>query len=502
MTIDVLPVEILLEIFDFYQLDAVERSRGGRPWKWHRLAHVCQRWRHVVALSPLRLDLRILCKAGVGGATTIEPILDAWPTLPIVVRYKGCRNSKPRSGPGPGNGPGPLPGNVVVALRRYAERVSEIDIGVTGLALETVVDAIRGGPTFPALERVRMTSNDTNGLSVLPSPGASGPTRGCSPSPLSSATFLGGSTPRLRDLYLDGVVVPFPELGRLISSARDLVELRLCNVTSAGYFSQDALVDCLSALARLRRLEVHFHSSASLPTPRVSTGPPPPATRAALPSLTFLAFHGACGYLEGLVSRIDFPSLTFVIIKFPNEFVFQIPQLCQFIARVDALKSPNEVVVKPSQDNASITLTQRGERRRNLGELFLVISGGPLDWQLSSTTQIFTQLSPLLSGVKTFAIGKYPSSPVGEEYVDSEQWLELFRPFRRVWSVRVTERLVPDVALALGGVTDDMASGVLVLPALISLFLEGHRDYPSVQEAAERFVAQRRLSGHHISLLG
>jgi hypothetical protein len=162
------------------------------------------------------------------------------------------------------------------------------------------------------------------------------------------------------------------------------------------------------------------------------------------------------------------------------------------------IKSPNEVVVKPSQDNASIALTQRGERRRNLGELFLVISGGPLDWQLSSTTQIFTQLSPLLSGVKTFAIGKYPSSPVGEEYVDSEQWLELFRPFRRVWSVRVTERLVQDVALALGGVADDMASGILVLPALISLFLEGHRDYPSVQEAAERFVAQRRLSGHHI----
>ena len=92
-------------------------------------AHVCQQWRHVVTVSPRRLDLRILCKTGAGDATTIdsESILDAWPTLPIVVRYKGCRNSKPKSGHGP------LQGNVGSQRRRYGARVCEIDIGVTGL---------------------------------------------------------------------------------------------------------------------------------------------------------------------------------------------------------------------------------------------------------------------------------------------------------------------------------------------------------------------------------
>jgi len=462
--IDVLPEELLLEIFDFYRLDAVMRSRGGRPWKWHRLAHVCQRWRYVVAVSPRRLGLRILCKSG----ASIKPILESWPTLPIVVRYKGSRKLRP------------MPGNVLAALR-HPDRVCEIDIGVTSWTLETMADVIQG-PPFPSLERVRIMSNDDIGQSVLPSAGS----------------FLGGSAPRLQNVHLDGVVFPFSELRQLLLSASDLVELRLCNITDAAYFSPDSLVTCLSALERLRRLEVHFHPSIILPT-AIGTGPLP-LERAVLSSLTFLAFRGPSEYLESLVASIDFPSLNFVIIKFLNDFIFEIPQLCQFIGRIDALKSPNEVIVKPSQETASITFTQRGERRRNLGELFLVLSGGPLEWQLLSATQIFTQLSPLLSNVKTLSIGKYPSSPAEEEDLESIPWLEFFRPFSGAWSVRITERLAPDVALALGGVADDMASEVL--PGLITLFLEGHRNYPYVREAAERFVAARRLSGHRVDLFG
>jgi hypothetical protein len=103
-----------------------------------------------------------------------------------------------------------------------------------------------------------------------------------------------------------------------------------------------------------------------------------------------LAFHGISKYLEGVMARIDLPPLTFVIIKFLNEFIFEVPHPCRFIGRVDASKSPNEVIMKPFQDNSSVTFTQR-ERRRSLGELFLVISGWPFDRQLSFTTQIFTR---------------------------------------------------------------------------------------------------------------
>ena len=62
--IDILPENTLLEIFDFYRLDAEKATpaRPGLPWKWKRLAHVCRKWRHVLFMSPRRLGLQIYCK--------------------------------------------------------------------------------------------------------------------------------------------------------------------------------------------------------------------------------------------------------------------------------------------------------------------------------------------------------------------------------------------------------------------------------------------------------
>jgi hypothetical protein len=93
-----LPEDSLLEIFDFYRLDAMESS-FQRPWKWYRLAHVCRKWRHVLSMSPRRLELRIPCEYG----TPIENIMGSWMTLPLVVRCKDLRSKS-------------LPNNVIVAL--------------------------------------------------------------------------------------------------------------------------------------------------------------------------------------------------------------------------------------------------------------------------------------------------------------------------------------------------------------------------------------------------
>ena len=132
--IQVLPDEILLEIFDFYRLDAVGRSRGrGRPWRWQRLAHVCRRWRHVIYASPRRLGLRIFCKSG----KPIKRILRAWPTLPLVVWFEGSPESES------------LPENVIIALR-HTDRVYEIDLGVTNPISQPIADVMQ--VPFPALE--------------------------------------------------------------------------------------------------------------------------------------------------------------------------------------------------------------------------------------------------------------------------------------------------------------------------------------------------------------
>ena len=75
MTIESLPDEALLEVFDFYVHDdfCIE--------EWITVAHVCQRWRCIVFGSPLRLDLRLLCSA----SKPVREMLDTWPPLPIIL---------------------------------------------------------------------------------------------------------------------------------------------------------------------------------------------------------------------------------------------------------------------------------------------------------------------------------------------------------------------------------------------------------------------------------
>jgi F-box-like len=78
MTIDILPEDVLLEIFDFY-VDPARKYDGIEVWC--TLVHVCRKWRNVVLESPLRLNLRIRCHP----TTPVREKADIWPALPIVL---------------------------------------------------------------------------------------------------------------------------------------------------------------------------------------------------------------------------------------------------------------------------------------------------------------------------------------------------------------------------------------------------------------------------------
>ena len=75
-TIDMLPDEVFLEIFELYVAEV------GDEEDWETLLHVCRRWRHVAFAAPRCLELRIVCTAG----TRATKILDVWPPLPILIR--------------------------------------------------------------------------------------------------------------------------------------------------------------------------------------------------------------------------------------------------------------------------------------------------------------------------------------------------------------------------------------------------------------------------------
>ena len=448
-TIDILPDNVLLEIFDLYRLDAVTQSKG-RPWKWHRLAHVCQKWRNIISMSPRRLDLRILCD----NRTPIE-ILHVWPALPLAVSFKATRESTF------------IPKHIMAVLR-HLDRICQAELYVTSSMTISLAEMIQ--KPCQALESISITVEDATGASI----------------PVCNA-FLGGSAPHLEVIKLDGISYPFPRLRQVLLSTHNLVELRLSKIPNALYFSPDDLVTGLSPLVRLKSLSVGFYFTVFHPPPNV-THPP---QRTTLPSLTSLDFHGASEYSEEFLARINSPALGKITIRLFNQISFEIPQFCQFILGSNVLGSPTWVIVTHSAESVSVSLVLNGNEQCILGT-----SCRRLDWQLSFVAEILTQLSPLFSSVRSLTIQKGGELPSMED-MESAQWLELFRPFTHVTLVRVSEeQLVPSIVQALA--TEDTVT--VVLPELFSLHLEEYTSIPSVVEAAKQFIATRRLSGHTVFL--
>ena len=459
-TIEELPEDVLLEIFDFYRLYAMEESRG-LPWKWHRLVHVCRKWRRAIFRSPRRLGLRILCKYG----APIGSILTSWPILPLVAWFIADQKSKH------------IPRNVKVALC-HPERLCEIHLHVTSSMVAPIVEVTQ--KPCQALEVIWITVKDQTGPSVLVG------------NKVGNA-FLGGTAPHLRVIRLDGIAFPFPSIRPVLLSTNNLVELHLSNIPNDAYFSPDDLMTSLSTSVQLKRLTVDFHSPASFPPPSMTH---PPTQRTTLPSLIFLDFHGASGYLEELVARIELSALCKFAIRLFNDLFFEIPQFCQLIAlipRLNGLRSSAWAIVRHGVDFVRVFF----KATEFLGEkCILGTSCRQLDWQLSFVTQILSQLPSLLFSVHTLNIQSGDELPTGVEDVEPAQWLELFQLFTFVTQVVVSEKLVPSIVQAL--VADNMTAEVL--PGLTLLQLRGYRRTSSVAKAAEQFVAARGLTGRTISL--
>jgi len=168
---------------------------------------------------------------------------------------------------------------------------------------------------------------------------------------------------------------------------------------------------------------------------------------------------------------------------------FRIPQLNRLIARIERFKQPNQVDLL--FDETAIEIYLRGQAGLSLGILC-----NRLDYQVSSTTQVCRELSPYLSFVEELdMISSFPEAlPTLQDDMDSTQWLELFRPFIAVQSLRVTKDLVPLVAHALQDFTGDRTSLAEVFPALCNLRLEGLEPSGLLWEAIQSFLTARQLS--------
>jgi hypothetical protein len=453
---DILPDNILLEIFDFYRKDHHYFYGRVNIWRWRFLVHVCRRWRQVIFESPQRLDLQIYCS----DKTPVKKNLGIWPAFPIAIRYLYSRRNRPRG-----------EGNVIAALR-HLDRVRSVTLATTGERLEKMASVMQN--PFPVLTYLSLLSH--NGyVPVLP------------------ARFLGGA-PCLLNLYLYGV--SFPALPKLLLTTSDLVELTLNNIPPSGYISPEAMISSLAALPRLETFSIKF----SFATPRPNRiRPPVPITRTVLPALTSFDFKGASEYLEDLVAHFDCPQLAKIWIIYLNQLVdFQVAQLFKFIDRSagpELALSRHASVQFSSYEVAILDRHGLGGylSPAESGRVWVSILCKEIDWQVSHMAQVLSHFSVTLSAVVHLYLLEFPS---GLQFMgmDHVEWQSLLRQFSTVKTLLVGPKPAVHISLALEDITVEMAAEVL--PSLDLIHLEG-QPAPSIN----KFIAVRQLSGRPVTVI-
>jgi hypothetical protein len=443
-TVAKLPDEVLLSVFGFY-LDTSPRS-------WDRLVHVCKKWRHIIFASPRGLRLRLYCTHG----TPVSEALNLWPALPIVMQYGGSPTLHP---PSPRD-----EDNIVAALKHY-DRVRSISLTVTSSLLERLGTIEE---PFSELEDLVLLSQDKNGQ-MLPGP------------------FRWGS--HLRSLHATGTV--FRSLPQLLLSSQNLLDIQIHEIPNFGYFSPEVFADALAVMPQLRSLSLHF---ASLPSRRDNVGVPPKSgAPSVLPTISRLKFRGTSRYLDGLLARIDAPSLQDIEIFFFNQLTFDVSQLGKFIDRTEIQKSHRRADILITERSTCISFNQPGSPTR----LGIQSSCEQFDWQLFSLTQICNNFSTFLSRIEDLRIDA-TRPPSVQDQMDGERWLELIRLFGVARTFRVAGGLAPEIVRAL---RPDDGAFETVLPALRNLYVQGSGPlHTPSREDLVSLVVWRRLSGCPISV--
>jgi hypothetical protein len=358
-TIDALPDNVLLETFEFYlgKHDADEVYSHRNYDVWQTLVHVCHRWRCIVFASPRRLDLQLFCtqQRSVNSKT-----LDNWPALRIVILAKDMKSKEDTT-------------NIIAALKHH-NRVCKVYYSSGQFQDSFLKEFAAINEPFPALTSLGLLSFAQN-VPVLPD------------------SFLGRSAPRLRSLELFGI--PYPMIGKLLSSTTNLVQLSLWRIPHSGYISPGTIVSCLSMLPMLKSLRLGFRYPRS--RAHRASRHPPPVTRVVFPNLNILLFLGDIKYLEDMLSQIETPMLNQSEFCFFNQLVFDTPLLEQFMRHTETFTTFHTARVQFFDWAVVVTLSEREQMDlSNRQALRLEISCKPFDWQLSAVSQVLNSFFPSL----------------------------------------------------------------------------------------------------------
>ena len=458
ISIDTLPNEVLLAIFDFYVGE--DQISKKRIKAWRLLVHVCRRWRSIIFGSPVRLNLQLVGTP----KTPVKDTLGVWPpVLPLVIDgvFPACLLAAAGLD------------NIIPLLEHSRRRMCQIFMDVSIPQLEEVAAAMQ--VPFPELTNLQLSSYDD----VVPS---------------LRDLLLGGSAPRLRKLQLGGI--PYPGLPGLLLSAPHLVELHLCDIPYSN-ISPEKMVNALSTLINLESLSIQF---------KIPEGgrrrPPPTTTRTVLPVLTHFRFKGFSEYLEDLVARVDAPLLYALYVNLFDQIAFDTTKFTQFVGRTPKLKVFQKARFNFDANAAWMDLsTTSGDSVLNV--TVSCESCGELEMQLMSLEQVCTSSLPPLSTPEDVYVCEATDwqpdldDDLEVEGFENTQWPALLRPFIAMRNLYLTKDVAPRILLAL---EETVICGTTVLPTLQNIFLEELELSGRIQEAIGQFVDARQVTSHPITV--
>jgi hypothetical protein len=172
--------------------------------------------------------------------------------------------------------------------------------------------------------------------------------------------------------------------------------------------------------------------------------------------------------------------------RFFYQFIFDTPQLAQFVARSPNTQPPVEARIVFSSGEVEVISPQILPR-----EFVLGINCTRLDRRMSSLTQVCNSSFPeaFISKVEHLYIC---GAQYSQDYIEDSQWLEVLYPFTGVKYLYLSRDFTSRMAPALQELVGE------VLPSLQKLFLwDVHLSGP-VQGAIGKFVAARQLAGHPV----
>ena len=387
-------------------------------------------------------------------------MLDTWPPLPIDIwgdgselRFSGVSN--------------------IVAALKHNDRINTIDLSCSSKSImDRALAAIQ--KPFPSLTELSVNAFDDMVALAIPD------------------LILSGSAPLLRSLQLRSIRFSFPVLRNLLSSATNLVELRIWRIPESVHISPESLIDCLSGLTRLEEFELGF----LYPIPW-EIRQPPPLTRCVLPALTSLRFNGQREYLEHLISTIDTPLLDNLDVFLSNSPVFDTPQLAQFLDRTPKLKALHEASFFFDGSDISVALPRTDRRGLHFRTTRLQ---SDLSVMVRLCTSSFLRtLIPMMKHLYIVDGGNPPLYWLND--VESSQWLDLLRLFTTVEDLYLSQEFSPPIVATLNRIIGEGPEGMTeVLPSLQNLFLERSSPPGPAEKAVEQFVVALHLSSRLIKV--